>query len=319
MAQPVTESNIIIPFGSSDQESHQNFSPVSIKIDNGLHDVVRWINLDNVTNTLVGDPPISSGPILPNQTWALTFYIPGEYHYSSKEHPWMSGTISVWVGRPSYSSVPENITTITLTPGQVMGPIIVKSINHDNVTGIYFPGFDNYAHTFSLQVGQNFTTWWCQGVFVTLEKISDKNATFFVKNTWKSCPICLSSNTLIDTPHGNHDVKELKVGMPVWTLDKSGHKESAIIVKTAKKMVPANSAMIQITLDDGRKLLASPAHPTTDGRLLGEISVGDILDGSPVKRVELLSYNENYTYDILPSGPTGFYWANGILVGSTLN
>src|SRR3989442_783087 len=25
-----------------------------------------------------------------------------------------------------------------------------------------------------------------------------------------------------------------------------------------------------------------------------------------------------YTYDLLPSGDTGFYWANGILVGSTL-
>ncbi len=27
---------------------------------------------------------------------------------------------------------------------------------------------------------------------------------------------------------------------------------------------------------------------------------------------------DDYTYDILPSGSTGAYWANGILLGSTL-
>ena len=31
-----------------------------------------------------------------------------------------------------------------------------------------------------------------------------------------------------------------------------------------------------------------------------------------------VSYGEGATYDLLPSGDTGFYWANGILVSSTL-
>jgi hypothetical protein len=34
--------------------------------------------------------------------------------------------------------------------------------------------------------------------------------------------------------------------------------------------------------------------------------------------VELFPYDHPATYDLLPSGATGFYWADGILIGSTL-
>jgi hypothetical protein len=37
-----------------------------------------------------------------------------------------------------------------------------------------------------------------------------------------------------------------------------------------------------------------------------------------VKKIELLPYDEKRTYDILPSGSTGLYKANGIWLGSTL-
>jgi len=37
-----------------------------------------------------------------------------------------------------------------------------------------------------------------------------------------------------------------------------------------------------------------------------------------VIKVERLGYTGTDTYDLLPSGNTGFYWANGILIGSTL-
>jgi hypothetical protein len=32
-----------------------------------------------------------------------------------------------------------------------------------------------------------------------------------------------------------------------------------------------------------------------------------------------VSYDGDATYDILPAGPTGFYWADGILMTSTLH
>src|SRR5229473_979161 len=73
-----------------------------------------------------------------------------------------------------------------------------------------------------------------------------------------------------------------------------------------------------ICLADGRELLASPGHLTSDGRPLGSLGRGDALDGSTVTLWELVPYAGARTYDLLPAGPTGTYWANGILLSSTL-
>jgi hypothetical protein len=77
--------------------------------------------------------------------------------------------------------------------------------------------------------------------------------------------------------------------------------------------------MMHILLEDGRELWVSPGHPTADGRIFGDLIAGDLLDGSRVRNVERVPYGQPFTYDLLPSGGTGFYWANGILIGSTLN
>ncbi len=45
-----------------------------------------------------------------------------------------------------------------------------------------------------------------------------------------------------------------------------------------------------------------------DGRVLGDLAVGDVVDNSHVKSIQRVTYNEAYTHDILPSGSTGFYW-----------
>jgi hypothetical protein len=71
-------------------------------------------------------------------------------------------------------------------------------------------------------------------------------------------------------------------------------------------------------LSDGRELWASPGHPTADGRKLGDLQTGDLLDGAHINLIEHLTYDEIATYDLLPSGDTGSYWANEILMGSTL-
>lgn len=34
--------------------------------------------------------------------------------------------------------------------------------------------------------------------------------------------------------------------------------------------------------------------------------------------VEIVTYNGEKTYDLLPASDTGFYWADGVLLGSTL-
>jgi hypothetical protein len=133
-----------------------------------------------------------------------------------------------------------------------------------------------------------------------------------------SCPICLTAGTHIDTPRGFIAVKDLHVGDAVWTMNESGERTSAVILRTSRVPVPANHQIVHIVLSDGLELQASPGHPTADGRALGDLKVNDLLDGARVIFVERLSYNGTVTYDILPSGDTGFYWANEILIGSTL-
>ena len=76
--------------------------------------------------------------------------------------------------------------------------------------------------------------------------------------------------------------------------------------------------MVRVTLDDGRSVTASRGHPSAEGRALGNYETGDILDGAVVESVESVTYNTGATHDILPEGPTGFYWANEILLLSTI-
>ena len=76
--------------------------------------------------------------------------------------------------------------------------------------------------------------------------------------------------------------------------------------------------IVNVTLADGRKISASPGHPTADGRLFGDLRSGDILDGSYITQVDVLLSNQPDTFDLLPSSSTGYYWANGVLIGSTL-
>jgi hypothetical protein len=76
--------------------------------------------------------------------------------------------------------------------------------------------------------------------------------------------------------------------------------------------------MSHIVLDDGRQVYVSPNHQLADDRPIGSIAVGDIVDSAKVIMAELVPYQGNYTYDILPSGETRTYWANGILLRSSI-
>jgi hypothetical protein len=230
----------------------------------------------------------------------------------------------------SYLCQPTNPPTLSnptnYSIGQKVGAFTIAAINQYNVTGYYNspypimrPGLGYFT---IMHIGDTLNPT-CDGSAPLV--ITAININSITISTGKpsggsigGCPICLSGNTLIDTPNGPVNVKELKKGMAVWTKDSLGHRQSAIILKTSKIPVPTTHKMVHVVLEDGRELYASQGHPTADGRFLGELSVGDILDNSQVRSIELVSYNANYTYDILPSGTAGYYWADGILVGSTL-
>jgi hypothetical protein len=133
-----------------------------------------------------------------------------------------------------------------------------------------------------------------------------------------NCPICLASSTLISTPEGMIPVTEVRVGTIVWTEAADGSRVAAPVVEIGGMDAPRGHRMVHLVLADRRDLLASPGHPTADGRAIGALKVGDSLDGSTIVRRELVPYGGDRTYDLLPAGPTGHYWANGILLASTI-
>jgi Hint domain len=133
-----------------------------------------------------------------------------------------------------------------------------------------------------------------------------------------NCPICLARGTLIDTPTGPVAVEALRPGDPVWTLDAAGRRVSAVVIALGSTAAPEGHHVIRMRLADGRSVTASPGHPLADGRQLGEIRVGDVVDGSAVVSVESIAYTGGETFDLVTSGDNGVYFAGGIPMGSTL-
>jgi hypothetical protein len=136
--------------------------------------------------------------------------------------------------------------------------------------------------------------------------------------SFNTYPICLTKGTLIDTPSGPVPVEQLHRGMAIWTVDNSGNRIVAGVVETTTTPVPPLFHVMRVELNDGRNVTAAWRHPTAEGRALGEYHVGDTLDGALVILVQHVIYNGGATYDLLPAGSTGLYWANGILLKSTL-
>lgn len=210
--------------------------------------------------------------------------------------------------------------------GEQEGSFLIQKINPDNVGGLWYQAYPvarGEGTSRTLRIGDDIG-YACEGVSEKLTSIdfSGQRVTFTKivgQRPSGGCPICLSGNTLIDTPSGSVPVKNLELGMPIWTIDKAGHRISGIVTKTSKVPVPPTHQMVHLILDDGRELFVSPGHPTADGRDVGDLTLGDLYDGASVAGVQRVPYGESASYDVLPSGETGFYWANGVLLGSTLS
>jgi hypothetical protein len=132
-----------------------------------------------------------------------------------------------------------------------------------------------------------------------------------------NCPICLVSGVRIATPFGDVPVQDIRVGMTIWTTDREGRRIVGVVLKTGHMQAPLGHEVVRLELADGRSVVASPGHPTADGDTVGDLAAGDRFDGTTITAVALLAYSGT-TYDLLPSGPTGTYFAGGVLLGSTL-
>lgn len=128
---------------------------------------------------------------------------------------------------------------------------------------------------------------------------------------------CWPPNVRIATPSGSVPIDSVSVGMPVWTLDGAGHRVAGVVLGVSSVPVRGPHHVQRIVLGDGRSVTASLLHPILGRRPIQELRLGETYDGATVERIEILPYEGDRTYDILPSH-TGAYWANDILLGSTL-
>ncbi len=209
--------------------------------------------------------------------------------------------------------------------GEREGSFLIQKIRPDSVEGLWFQAYPLPAAKGSprtLHIGDDIG-YACEGKSEVLTAIDTDRQEVVFTVTRKNppphgCPICLSGGTRIDTPSGAVPVAMLRAGMRVWTVDRDGNRVAGTVLRTARVAVSSPHPMLHLVLSDGRNLIVSPNHPTADGRTVRELAVGTQYDGAAVRAVSLIASREGATYDLLPSGATGLYWADGILVGSTL-
>lgn len=131
-------------------------------------------------------------------------------------------------------------------------------------------------------------------------------------------PICLPADAAIDTPDGPRPVSALAPGDLVYTLSADGRAVVAPIARVGSREAPPTHRIVHLVLEDGREVRGSPGHPTADGRRLGDLAPGDALDGSTVALAERTPLPGERTWDLRPASASGAYWADGVLLGSTL-
>jgi hypothetical protein len=170
------------------------------------------------------------------------------------------------------------------------------------------------SYTFAMALGTEAEGRRVSGVVRTDGTIREETS----EKAFLTCPICLAAGTRIETPAGPVPVEDLRERMIVWTVDAQGGRVAAPVLQTARTRAPPGHAMIRLRLSDNRTVAASPGHPAADGRPLSLLRVGDLLDGAVVSSAEAVPYGGEYVYDLLPAGARGMYWADGVLLGSTL-
>jgi hypothetical protein len=138
-----------------------------------------------------------------------------------------------------------------------------------------------------------------------------------------SCPtgcaacVCAAPTTPIATPTGDRPIADLKVGDLVYSIDR-GSLAIVPIKLVHREPVTGAHRMVELRLAHGAPLRISPNHPTADGRRLGDLAAGDLVDGVRVLAARLVDYDQPFTYDILTASDSGTYFAGGALIGSTL-
>lgn len=129
------------------------------------------------------------------------------------------------------------------------------------------------------------------------------------------CPICAAPDTPIATPQGERSIGELRVGDLVYSVD----SDAIVAVPIARvgSTLVNNHHVLRLSLSNGASLEISPSHPTASGAPLSSLVPGSN-EAQAVVAAELVPYQYERTYDILPRSSSGTYFAGGMQLGSTL-
>jgi hypothetical protein len=128
---------------------------------------------------------------------------------------------------------------------------------------------------------------------------------------------CASPTTRVATPDGERPISTLRVGDLVYTVDQ-GARVARPLVRVHRQPV-ADHAIVRMVTTDGAVVEMSPNHPTADHGTFGELGPGDRLGHEHrVGSIELVPFEHDATWDVLPASDTGVYFASGVPVGSTL-
>lgn len=124
-------------------------------------------------------------------------------------------------------------------------------------------------------------------------------------------------DTKIATPKGDVKIKNLKIGDEVWSTDYYG-KRLKVKIKKLGKVYVRNAQVLDIKLKDKRSISAVHKHPDGSYKALLFYKVGDSLDGSEILKLERRRIEGDSLWDILPEGLMATYWANGVLLTSSM-
>jgi hypothetical protein len=129
--------------------------------------------------------------------------------------------------------------------------------------------------------------------------------------------VCASADTLIATDDGERPIASIQPGDLVYSAD-HGALRLVPVLEVSRRAV-FHHHVIEVHLDNGATLRMSAGHPLADGRRLGSLHAGDVLEGATVVARSEIPYDEPFTYDIFPASDSHAYVAAGVLVGTTLH
>jgi len=128
---------------------------------------------------------------------------------------------------------------------------------------------------------------------------------------------CASPDTPIATANGERAIQDLAVGDLVYSVQDGAI--GLVPIRQVHRVPVTEHRVLRIEFASGAHFEMSAGHPTAQGRPIADLAVGQAILGERVTSITEIAYRHPYTYDILPDSDTGSYFADGVLVGSTLH